>query len=233
MSEARAVVLSLLVLLGAFAVVAPAPLAMPAQSPSAPAAVPLANETSMGGQVSSFIHASSGQASEEVESGMWNAAFETASNKTAIVDSRAADIATRLAEVKEQKRQLTEAKENGSITRTEYESRMSAIVGRMAALNRSIDETERQARASGANLTRVERLRKEASNMAGPEVAAMAKSLAGGPPEGVPAGQPDHAGTPNGSDGSGNNGQGPPGNETGNGGGQGNDGGQGNGGGSD
>lgn len=232
MSEARAVALSLLAVLGVIAVVAPASLALPGHS--APAGVTgstgvaghAANNTSMGGQVSSFMHASSGQASESVESGMWNAAFASASNKSAVVDMRSNDIANRLTELREEKQLLVSAWRNDEISRAEYQARMSAIVGRMAALNRSIDETEQQARTSGANVTRVQILRKEASNMTGPEVSAIAKSLAGGPPEGVPGkgsttGPPDHAGPPNGTsqDGNGNEGggQGPPGNESGSG----------------
>lgn len=228
MSEVRAVALSLLALLGAIVIVAPASLAVPAQSPAGttgPQAATsvghqTANNTSMGGQVSSFMHSSGGQASEAVESGMWNAAYANASNKSAVVDSRAADIESRLADLETDKQQLIEARQDGEITRAEYRARMSAIVGRLAELNRSIDETERQARESGANVTHVEQLRNEASNMTGPEVAAVATSFAGGPPEGAPggpaaSGPPDHAGPPNSSDDRGNSDQGPPGNESG------------------
>lgn len=225
MREARAVVLTLLVLLGALAVAAPATAGGPTATPG-PAAVdaPAGNETAMGDQVSSFMHASSGGTSEEVQSGMWNAAYENAPNRSAVVEERTRDIGSRLDAVEAEKRELVDARENGTIGEAEYRARMSSVVGRMAALNRSIDETERQSRASGVDVSNVERLRTQASNVTGPEVAEVAQSMAGGPPDdtGPPndTGPPDDTGPPNGTERQGNasgspgnsSAEGPPGN---------------------
>lgn len=211
MSEARAVALSLLAILGVVALVAPAPVAAPASPspgagtgphPAAAAETPTGNNSTMGDQVSSFMQSTSGQADEEVEAGMWTAAYENASNRSRVVDRRAADVGARLTELEREKQRLIEAYRNGTIERAEYRARMSRLVGRMAALNRSIDETERQARASGANVSAVQRLRTQARNLSGPEVAAIARSFAGGPPADVPRGPPNGTqGPPNGSQG--------------------------------
>lgn len=215
MREARAVALSLLAVLGAVAFVAPAPASSPGGDVGPPAAAaaetPTANNSTMGDQVSSFVQATSGQADEEVEAGMWSAAYDNASNRSRIVHRRTADVGDRLAELQRQKQDLIAAYRNGSIDRTEYRARMSRLVGRLAALNRSIDETERQARATGANRTAVEHLRTQARNLSGPEVAAIARSFAGGPPADVARGPPNGTqGPPNGSQGPPNGTQGPP-----------------------
>lgn len=197
--------LTLLALAGAFAVAAPASVAGPVGVTDATAAQ-ADNGSSMGSNVSSFMQSTSGQADEEVESGMWNAAYENASNRSAVVQRRAGDISTRLADLQDRRERLEAAHENGSIGRAEYRARLGRLVGRMAALNRSIAETERQARATGVDTTRIEALRRQAGNASGPEMAAVARSMAGGPPTGGPAstnrsGPPDRAGPPNGTDG--------------------------------
>lgn len=206
MTEARAVALALVALLGAFAAAAPATaagVADPVEDAGvAVQAGPAANDTGMGGQVSSFMHAAAGGTAEDVQSGLWNAAYRNATNRSAVVEQRTADVDARLAALAAEKRTLVEARQNGTITQTEYRARMSAVVGRMAALNRSIDETERQARATGANVSKVHQLRDRTRNMSGPEVADVARSMAGGPPAGSPGGPPSvgpgDGGPPNG-----------------------------------
>jgi hypothetical protein len=204
MSEARAVALSLLALAGAFAVAAPASVAGPSGMADAPAAQ-ADNGSGMGSNVSAFMQATTGQADEEVESGMWNAAYENASNRTAVVQRRLADIDRRLADLQDRRERLQAARENGSVGEAAYEARMSRLVGRMAALNRSIEETERQASETGVDRSRVERLRRQAGNVTGQEMAAVARSMAGGPPSDGPAssnrtGPPAGAGPPNGTE---------------------------------
>jgi hypothetical protein len=261
MREVPAVALSLLVLLGAVAVAVPAVVAGPAPTEDAePASLaapsgqgaasvgaPTENDSSMGSEVASFMQSTSGETGEEVEAGMWTAAYENASNRSAVVQRRAGSIENRLAQLQDRKERLVAARENGSIGAVEYQSRMSRIVGQMAALNRSIDETERQARETGVNSSVVSRLREQVRNLSGPEVAEAARSMAGGPPTDAPAnragppgeqgppngteGPPGEQGPPNGTDGAPNGTEGPggPPDGSGNGGGGGADGGQDNG----
>lgn len=198
MSEVRAVALSLLALAGAFAVAAPASVAGPSGMTDAPAAQ--AEEGSgMGSDVSSFMQSTSGQTDEAVESGMWNAAYENASNRSAVVQRRVSDIDRRLSDLQDRRDRLQAARENGSIGQAAYRARMSRLVGRMAGLNRSIDETDRQAREAGVNRSRVERLRRQAGNASGQEMAAVARSMAGGPPSDGPANR-NRTGRPNGTE---------------------------------
>lgn len=200
-----AVALATVALLGAVAIAVPTPVAGPAPSgvSGSPAQQGVGavqtgtNNSSMGSDVSSFMQSTTGEAGEEIEAGMWNAAYDDAPNRTSVVERRTASIDARLQDLQRQKEQVERAYENGSISRVEYRARMSRIVGRMAGLNRSIDETAGQAHAVGADASAVERLREAARNLSGPEIAAIARSMAGGPPSGAPAG-PNGMGPPNG-----------------------------------
>jgi hypothetical protein len=223
MREVRAIALALLALLGAVSVVGSAPAAGPTRTATVGSSggagvtaveASTGNNSSMGSEVSSFMQSTTGETGEEVEAGMWNAAYENSSNRTAVVDRRADSIGSRLDELHRQKRTLVEAYRNGSINRTEYQARMSYIVGRMAGLNRSIEETARQANETGADVTAVGQLRTKARNLTGQEIAAVARSLAGGPPANLTTGRndtgpPAKAGPPNGTQGP-SNATGPP-----------------------
>jgi len=149
------------------------------------------NETRMGEQVSSFMESSAGETGEEVDAGMWDAAFENApeSARTDVLERRADHIDRRLAELGERKAELIAARENGTIEEDVYRARMSYVVGRMAALNRSINATERQAQAAGVDPNRFDRLNDRMANLTGPKVADVARDLAGGPPDDVPGAQ--------------------------------------------
>lgn len=207
--------LSLLVVVGVLAAAAPASVAESGSSGGfASGEAGQANATGFGDRTSAFMQSTSGGTVEEVESGMWNAAYENASDRSArsrVVERRADDIAARLDELRAQKQELIAAHRNGSISDAEYRARMSRLVGRLSGLNRSIAETEVQANATGANATRVQRLRTSASELSGPEVAEIARSIPGGnpgvgPPDDVPG-----QGPPGDDPGSAGNESGPPG----------------------
>lgn len=174
-----------------------------------------ANHTnvSFGAQLSSFMQSNAAQASGSVETGMWVAAFENATNdsRPALVERRTDQLAQRIAELRAEKRALQAAKRNGSISGVEYRSRLSRIVGQLAALNEGIDAVNRSD-APGLNRTSVAALARQADRLAGPEISDVARSLGGpgaapGPPEWVEAG-PD-VDAANGSNGGGQ-GEGPP-----------------------
>lgn len=181
------VVLAVLAVLGGTVVSTAGP--APAASDAAGGAASPANNSSMGLQVSGFMQSSTGETSEAVESGMWNAAYgraETRPARAAVVADRSDDIEARIGELQREKRALIAARKNGTIGAAEFHARMSRIVGRLAELNRSIDETERQARASGADVSRVQRLREAAGELSGPEIATIARSIAGRGPDDLP-----------------------------------------------
>jgi len=66
-------------------------------------------------------------------------------------------------------------------------ARAARLATRADQLTENVNETDRTARRVGVNETRLDRLRTEARNLTGPEVANIARGLAG-MPEGVPGG---------------------------------------------
>jgi hypothetical protein len=146
----------------------------------------------------------------------------------------------RLAALERRAAELDRAYENGSMNRGEYQARMAQLRAEQRSLERLANATETTARdlppqaleARGVNVTAIGQLRANAANLTGPEVAAMARSIAGpgagrglgpngtGPPDfvGHRTGGPGAAGPP--ADGAGgppgdNSAGGPPDNGTG------------------
>ncbi len=143
----------------------------------------------LGAQLSSVMQANAGQARGVVENGMWEAAFADASDEPAqraLVDRRAAALNGSMAELAAERRALREAYRNGSIDRAEYEIRMAAVVGQLAAVGDSIEETSERARAVGADTTGLDELRSQARELGGDEVSRMARNLTG---NGAPPGR--------------------------------------------
>lgn len=150
------------------------------------------NETSVGAKVSSFMQTSTVNASGEVDSGMFEAEYETADNRTAVVDRRADDIEQRIAELREQKRRLVEREDE--LNPVAYNARMSRLAGEIESLERQIDETRPRAEDAGVDPARFDGLRNNVSELRGPKVDAATETIPGrGPPAGVPVG-PDEPG---------------------------------------
>jgi hypothetical protein len=187
----RAVTLALLAVASVVAVGAvgtPAPGDARTATPTPTPAPNASDDAAMGSQVSSFMGATSGEVSATVDDGMWDADYEDAngSDRAAAVERRTAQLRERLDELAAEKAAIQAAHENGSIDRGEYRARMSRVVGRLAALNRSIAVVSERANETGANASAVAQLRGQARELGGQEVAAVARGMAGGPPEGVP-----------------------------------------------
>lgn len=160
----------------------------PADGTGPAAGVASADNASTDAEVATFMQASAGRTGESIEAGMWNAAYESADDraKGVVVERRTAAAERRLAQLRAEKRRLLEARANGSIDDGEFRARMGRVAGRLAALNRSLAETERQAEAVGADPGKVRQLRERARNLSGPEVATVARGMAGGGPADLP-----------------------------------------------
>jgi len=156
-----------------------------------------ANESSasLGAQISSFMQASSAEANGSVDDGMWVASFNSTneSDRERVVNGRVASIERRLDRLQDRLEALENARENGTIPEVAYVAQASRLNEQIDALTDSINETDEAARRVGVNDTRLDRLRTEASNMTGHEIARLARNLSVvGPPAG--AGPPDDAG---------------------------------------
>lgn len=166
-------------------------------------------EPSVGAQVSSFMQASSASATGEVDSGMFEAEYETADNRTAVVDRRAAKIERQIERLRDRKRDLAERE--GELNEVAYTARMSRLVGDIESLERQINGTETRAAEAGADAERFDRMRANVSELRGPKIDAAADAIPGrGPPADRGPGErgpPDDAG-PDGNSGNGSSGAG-------------------------
>lgn len=179
------------------------------EGPTSEARAVATNHTnvSFGSQLSSFMQSSASQAAGSVENGMWEAAYENASNRTrrSLIDRRTNQLSQRISDLQAQKRALQAAKRNGSISTVEYRSRLSQIVGQLAALNEGIETVDRPG-APGVNRTKIADLNNRADRLAGKEVSQIARDLGGpraspGPPEWLETGPDDDDKAGNRSDG--------------------------------
>jgi len=162
------------------------------------------------------------------------AAADSSRAKARVVVGQLDDLHERLDELDAERAELERARENGTLSRGEYRARLARLYAEERALRRLANRTEHTARGlpaetlreQGVNVTAIEHLRADARNLTGPEVAAVARNVAGrsvGRPAG--AGPSDNRTREPPGEGGPGNGQGadPAGNETGPGDGQGAD----------
>lgn len=173
--------------------------ALPAASSGAPAAAQSGSNTSnatFGASVSAFMQASAADTEGEVEDGMFNARFENASEdrRTQLVQGRAANLDQRLERLRAERAELlnTTDGEAPSVADRAKAARLSA---RINALEDAIDTTSVAAARAGVDVTRLDELRQNASELTGKEVADLARGLAGA------GGPPEHAAANHGTDG--------------------------------
>ncbi|UWG46508.1 putative component of type IV pili like system [Halanaeroarchaeum sp. HSR-CO] len=110
----------------------------------------------------------------------------------------------RLTDLEERKTRLEQARENGTIAESQYRAQVSVVAAESARIQAMANTTERTAqgipnetlRANGVNVTALHQMRDRAHDMTGPEVAEIARQIAGddvgapmGPPEHVPGPQ--------------------------------------------
>lgn len=219
-SRRLALALVLVVLAASVGVGAASPAASPGVAGAAAAdqvATPTdANATTdvpLGHSISSVMQAGTTQTSGAVENGMWAAAYANASNaseKRALVQQRFGQLNTTVAELQAERAALREQFRDGEIDRATYHARLSAVVGRLAALDEGLEETGERGAAVGVNRTRLDDLRTRARSLSGPEVSRLARNLTGGQggpgASGIfgdgPPGRSGERGPPNGSNGS-------------------------------
>lgn len=155
----------------------------------------------------------------EVESEVQNRAFglrvaAATSNDTRadVVAERVRALRERTATLRERRQALLEARQNGTISQARYRAEMAALAARTTALGHQLDQTEAASRGvdtdrlaeRGVDAEAIDALRTDARNLTGPEVADIARSIAGrdvgggladrdAPPTGRPDGETDDA----------------------------------------
>ncbi|MGM0591361.1 MAG: hypothetical protein ACQETI_06990 [Halobacteriota archaeon] len=130
----------------------------------------------------------------EVDGELAERSFGIAVSKAATNDSKAAVVSgqlrtaeARLVALREQKADLTAAYENGTLREGAYRARMAALAARISTTKRLVEGSDAVAselpaeslNASGVDASDIRRLKTEADQLSGPEVAAVAHSVAG------------------------------------------------------
>lgn len=131
--------------------------------------------------------------------GLAVAGAATNESKAEVVADRLNRTRERLDELEARHERLREARENGSISNATYRREMTRLAAQVGETREMLNETETESAGlpvealerKGINATAIQRLKANASNLTGPEVAAIARSIAG---PGV--GRPAHAGPP-------------------------------------
>lgn len=146
---------------------------------------------SLGADISSFMQASSVETDVAIEDGTFGAAL----NRTNDPEARRALIEARQARI-EERRQRLQTRRGSLGERPDVRNRSIAtgVAVGAASLERSVNETVRAANGTGVDTDRLAQLRTEARALGGPEVANMARGLAGAPGNGPPGIAPPERG---------------------------------------
>jgi hypothetical protein len=155
------------------------------------------SNASFGAAVSGFMQASAADAEGDVEDGMFTARFAQASaaRQKALVRGRADGHAKRLDRLRAERAELLNSTD-GQPTLAQR-AKAARLTARINALEESINTTSVAAEQAGVDSTQLEKLRANAGNLSGREVAAIARGLgpdAKGRPD-APAGGPPMEGT--------------------------------------
>lgn len=133
---------------------------------------------SFGASVSSFMQASAADTEGEVDQGMFAASFNDSneSDRPEVVSERIDELEERLETLREERAELLDGTEGGNLTVAER-AKAARLNARIGALEESINGTAVAAERAGLNTTRLDELRTNASQLSGPEVAAIATGL--------------------------------------------------------
>lgn len=142
---------------------------------------------SLGGDVSAFMQASEAEAEHELEGGMFDAGLNRSNDPDA-----QRELLERHHQRLEERAEALQTRRQGIDEASGVRSR--AIATRVAVgasgLERSVNDTRAVTGEVGADIDRLRRIRSSARELRGPDIAELARGLAG-PPEGVPGGPPD------------------------------------------
>ncbi|NIB98411.1 hypothetical protein [Halobacterium sp. R2-5] len=147
-------------------------------------------ETAPGAQLAGVADVQAAEVEGEVERrafGLQVAAANSNASKASVVAGQVENLDQRLAELRDRKQELETARENGTISESRYRAEMAGLAARISTLQGLTNETAETARGipdedlaeRGVNATDLDRLRTSAGNLSGPEVAAIARSIAG------------------------------------------------------
>ena len=120
----------------------------------------------------------------------------TNASKASVVDDQLSNVKQRLADLEQRKQELRKARENGSLSEGRYRAEVSELAAETGTATRLANQSETVTRglptavleSKGINVTAIQTLQTQAQNLTGPEVADIAREIAG-PNVGTPAGE--------------------------------------------
>lgn len=184
MNRATALVLTVVLVVGSVSAV---PMVAAAQSGSS-----TATETAVtpGERLSGVVGVGQAELEGEMERrayGIEFASAATADAKADVVADRLDRLQQRLEALEQEKRALEDARENDEISEGEYRSRMAELAARTETVKQLAVASEARANSlpedvladKDINRTAIQTLRQNAEELAGPEVAEIARSIAG------------------------------------------------------
>lgn len=143
-----------------------------------------------GARLAGAIGAQAAEVEGEVEARSFGIEMSKAASARAqsgVVVRQVDSLESRLADLEERKQELQAAKRNGTISNSSYEARMTTLAARTESIRGLVNQSHTAARGlpsdvaeeRGINVTAIRTLERRAANLTGPEVAAIARSIAG------------------------------------------------------
>lgn len=143
-----------------------------------------------GERLAGVVGVGKAEVSGEVAARAFGFAYANAStNRTRarLIGQQVGDLDRQLATLRERQQELRRAHANGSISHGRYRAEMAQVVAQVRAVNRLANGTQSASRGvpadllqrNGVNATAIQRLRLHADELTGPEVAAIARTIAG------------------------------------------------------
>lgn len=154
------------------------------------------SNVSLGASVSAFMQASAAETRGAVDNRMFSAAFNRTDDKQAqarLVDARTRALEMRLERLRAERAALLNGSDDLTVAERAKAVRLAA---RIEVLQRAINQTDTAASRAGVDNSRLQTLRQNASELSGPEIAALAGGLVDNPGQGPPVtpGPPDERG---------------------------------------
>ena len=167
------------------------------------------NATAPGARLAGVVNVQGAEVTGEMAErafGLRVAAANSNASKASVVAEQTEDLQSRLAELRERKQELLDAKQSGSISQSRFRAEMAGLATEISTLNQLSNRTSETARGLPADVlasknvdtTALGRLQQNAGKLTGPEMEKIARDIAG-PPSNRSRGPPA-------------NGDGPPGN---------------------
>ncbi|WP_265110121.1 hypothetical protein [Halosolutus halophilus] len=148
------------------------------------------DETETNTTVSTFVQASTADAENSIEEGMVEARYETADNETKaeIVAERTDELEDSLEDLETEREALRDQRDE--MSHGQYQARLARLTVEIIGLEQAIEKNGPRAAETGVDEERLRTLKNNASELAGKEVAEMARGMVG--PDRVPGqGPPD------------------------------------------